>query len=201
VKLLDSLFGRTKPVRSRADQLFAISTAAVTLQTQLNLKPSGRGGLALRPLSASEFGETEKEMRALLETSARETGSRLGLAKDDYGYLWVVVQDEQFEDVVSMLYTATIAMADAGYMDQVLAALFEFRDEDGSEVDWIYNFKRATFYPFIPLVSGQRRDNAAELRLAAVMEKELPIEKDPGHWYALWSAPLHAAGHSTKEVT
>lgn len=200
MKLLDSLFGRTKPVRSRADQLFAISTAAVTLQTQLSVKPTGRGGLALRPLSASEFAETEKEMRQLLETGAKETGSRLALAKDEYGYRWVVVEDEQFEDVVSTLYAATISMADAGYMDQVLAALFQFRDEDGREVDWIYNFKRAAFYPFIPLVSGQRRDNATELRLAAVMEKELPVEKDPGHWYALWGAPLDAVESSSEEV-
>ena len=197
MKLLDVILGRTKPVRSRAEELFAISTSAVTLQTRLNLKPTGRAGLAVRPLQASEFEATEKEMRGLLEVASRETGGLVALAKDEYGYLWVVVEDEQFEDVVATLYTATIALSDAGYLDRVLAALFQFSDEDGKEICWIYNFKRGRFYPFIPLrTTGQRRDNAEELRLTAVMEGELPIEKDPSQWYALWGAPLDAKQRS-----
>lgn len=194
MKLFDALFGRAKPVRSRAEQLFAISTANVTLETRLNLKATGRAGLALRPLSASEFEETEKEMRQLLDATAKDTGAKVALEKDDYGYQWVVVRDDRFEDTVSTLYTATISMSDAGYADQLLAALFQFEDENEREAYWVYNFKRSSFYPFIPLVKGTRRDNARELRLSAVMEGELPVEKDPAQWYALWGAPLDAAG-------
>ena len=193
MKLLDTLFGRVKPARSRAEQLFAISTAVVTLETRLDLKPTGRGGLAIRPLTASDFQETQTQMMQLLQTSAKETGSQVAVSKDEFGYLWVVVHDDQFEDVVSTLYAANISMADAGYLNQILAALFQFSSNDGKEIDWIYNFKRASFYPFIPLQTGQRRDNAEELRLASVMQGELPIEKDPAQWYALWGAPLEAA--------
>ncbi len=200
MKLLDVLFGRTKPVRSRAEGLFAVATAAVTLETQLRLKPTGRGGLAIRPVSASDFSATEAEMRRILDLSSKETGARVALAKDDYGYLWVVARDDRFEDVVSTVYAASLTIADGGYLDQVLAAMFPFVDEDGQEVAWIYNFKRARFYPFVPLKTGQRRDNATELRLAAVMEHELPIERDPAQWYALWDAPLAAADTSSEEV-
>ncbi|MBI4300088.1 MAG: hypothetical protein HY677_03055 [Chloroflexi bacterium] len=192
MSIFDVLFGRTKPVRSRQEQFFSIATATPTLETSEGLKATGRGGLALRPMSNSGFREAEGEMEQLVRAGARESISRLGFAKDDYGYLWVIVEDEQFEDMVSLLYSASVALTDNGYGDQILAAIVEFSQEAGKKVFWIYNFKRATFYPFVP-ADGKGRDNAYELRLAAVMKKELPIEPEPSHWYALWGAPLDAA--------
>jgi len=57
-------------------------------------------------------------------------------------------------------------------------------------VHWIYNVKRATFYPFAPAGGDQQRDNERELRLKAQMESELPIEQDMSRWFPLWDVPL-----------
>lgn len=55
----------------------------------------------------------------------------------------------------------------------------------GTPVWWIYQFKRGAFSPFAPAGRGQERDNATEMRLRAIIEKELPIDPDLSRWYAL----------------
>jgi hypothetical protein len=60
----------------------------------------------------------------------------------------------------------------------------------GKRVYWVYNIKRGYFYPFVP-AGEQQRDNAAEMRLGAVMEEEgIPVERSLERWYALWGIPF-----------
>ena len=41
------------------------------------------------------------------------------------------------------------------------------------------------------LTAPQSRDNAAEMRLSAVMEEEkIPVERSLENWYALWGIPF-----------
>ena len=63
---------------------------------------------------------------------------------------------------------------------------------DGCErpVYWIYGYKRAAFWPFIPTDKGQVRDNAEELKLKAELEGELPVEQDLTRWLGLFGAPV-----------
>jgi hypothetical protein len=55
----------------------------------------------------------------------------------------------------------------------------------------LYNYKRGTFYPFVP-DRNRTRDNAFELRLSSVLRGELQIETELEKWYALWGIPLDA---------
>ena len=55
---------------------------------------------------------------------------------------------------------------------------------------FIYNVKRATYYPFVPAGGDQQRDNARELQLKAQLERDLPIEEDLSRWFPLWDVPL-----------
>ena len=50
--LTDVLFGRKKLKKAVEEKLFAISTAQVTLDTELGLKPSGAAAVVFKPLSA-----------------------------------------------------------------------------------------------------------------------------------------------------
>jgi PspAB-like protein len=52
----------------------------------------------------------------------------------------------------------------------------------------VYLYKRGTFYPFAPM-EGEKRDNALELRLRALLEGELPIEQDLTRWFPIWGVP------------
>ena len=66
-----------------------------------------------------------------------------------------------------------------------------FRFEGGKNpVYFVYGFKTASFWPFVPSGDGQERDNAEELELKAKLEKELPIEPDLTKWLALYNAPI-----------
>jgi hypothetical protein len=69
--------------------------------------------------------------------------------------------------------------------------VFAFTEEAGGRpVYFIYNFKRGSFYPFVPGGGPQRRDTEAELRLKAQVGAELPIEPELERWFPLWDVPL-----------
>ena len=102
----------------------------------------------------------------------------------------MVLHDPDFEDLVVGLNAVSSALRDGGYGDRILCALFPFTDEGGRQVHWIYNVKRSTFYPFVPVGDTQTRDNERELRLKAQMERELPIEQDLSRWFPLWDVPV-----------
>jgi PspA associated protein B len=189
VGILDILFGRSKPVKAQTEKLFAISTAAVTLETRWGLTPAGAGAVVFRPLTSSYFTETERELDDLLALSAREQGSTVQREKDEFGYQWIIVRDPDFEDLVTAIHMVTLTLGERGFRDQLLAAVFRFDGAPGGPVYWIYNYKRGAFYPFVPRGNHQR-DNTEELRLSAVMDRELPMEKSPEQWYALWGVPI-----------
>ena len=185
---LDAIFGRSKPVKAKTEQLFAISTAAVTLDTRWGLKPAGVGAVVFKALTSSYFGAAQRELDDLLALVGKEQGSTIERDQDEFGYQWVIVRDEDFEDLVAAIHMVTLTLQEHGFKDQLLAAAFRF-DGEGDPVYWLYNYKRGAYYPFVPR-PGSRRDNAEELRLGAVMERELPIEKNLDQWYALWGIPI-----------
>jgi hypothetical protein len=186
---LDALFGRSKPVKAKTEQLFAITTAAITLETRWGMKPAGTGAVVFKPLSSSYFAQTQREIDELLELASKEQHSTIHRQGDDLGYQWVIVEDEQFEDLVAAIHMATLTLQEHGFKDQLLAAVFRFDGGSAGPVYWIYNYKRGSYYPFVPRGNHQR-DNSEELRLGAVMERELPMEKNPSQWYALWGIPI-----------
>ena len=53
--LRDVLFGKKKLEEPREDRLFALTTAAVTLDTELGLKSAGAGAIAFKPQSSGDF--------------------------------------------------------------------------------------------------------------------------------------------------
>ncbi|HEY9247004.1 MAG TPA: hypothetical protein VIO11_09180 [Candidatus Methanoperedens sp.] len=183
--LLDSLLGRSKLPKPKPDKLFAMSTAYVTLNTTLSLKSRG-AGICFKPLEASRFARAEIELRELLAQSCKETNTQYSIRKDSYGYLWVILNDPEFEDLVTTIYLVSDTLTQQDFGEQLLCAVFKFNDE--STVYWIYNFKQANYYPYVP--KGEGRDLSYEFRLRSVMEKELPIEKEAERWYPLKDIPI-----------
>ena len=187
--LTDVLFGRKKLKAASREKLFALATAAVTLEMELGLRPAGAAAVCFKPLSAGEFVRAENEMQELLDVTARESGSRLERKSDTYGFEWLVVRDNEFEDLVTTVHLVSAELAERGFGEQLLAAVFRF--EGGKDpLYWIYGYKRGAFWPFIPTGEDQQRDNAEELELKAKLEKELPIEQDLSRWFGLFGAPL-----------
>ena len=186
---LDALRGKKKLRQPTDDRLFAMSTAIVTLETELNLKTAGRAAIVFQPLGTSDFDAIVKDMEEVLHATGGDTGTTIESRDDSFGYRWMVLHDPDFEDLVVGLNAVSSALRDGGYGDRILCAMFPFTDENGNAVHWIYNVKRSTFYPFVPAGNSQTRDNERELRLKAQMERELPIEEDLGRWFPLWDVP------------
>ena len=81
------------------------------------------------------------------------------------------------------------ALEAGGYGDRVLCAVFAFQDRQQKRLYWIYNYKRGTFYPFVP-TGEQQRDTERELVLKAQIGSELPVEQELERWFPLWGIPI-----------
>lgn len=189
MKFLDALLGRTKAPPADLDALFALPSAAITLEAATGLRPAGGAAVAYKPASGAAFGDATAELAPLLELSAGQSGSKLAYTDDTYGYRWAVVTDDQLEDLVATVHVVNATLAERGFGPQLLCSLFAFRDDHGEGCLLVYLFKRGTFYPFAPR-AGERRDNELELRVRAAVAGDLPIEADLSRWFALWGAPV-----------
>jgi hypothetical protein len=189
VGFTDILFGRKKLKEPAADKLFALTTAAVSLDVECGLKPAGVAAVIFKPLSAGEFSQVDADVEELLQSVAQGSGSKLERKKDSFGFDWVIVHDPDLEDQVAAVHAVASEFTARGFGGQLLAAAFKF---EGGErpVYWIYGFKRGTWWPFVPTGAKQERDNARELQLKAQLEKELPVEQDLSRWLALYDAPI-----------
>lgn len=188
MRILDALLGRTKPKQANLDALFALPTAAVTLEAEVGLKPSGRAAVCFKPASGQTFADMRKELEELLQMSAKQSGTELAAEDDTFGYQWVTLRDPELEDLVGAVHLVNSSLEDRGFGPQLLCSIFGFGVEEGSAF-LVYLYKRGTFYPFAP-IAGEQRDNELELRLRGVLENDLPIESDLSRWYALWGVPI-----------
>jgi hypothetical protein len=189
VGLRDILLGKKKLAGPARERLFALTTAAVTLDTELGLRSAGAGGIVFKPLSAGEFVRAENDLQQLLDSVATESGSKLERREDSFGYTWIIVRDPDLEDQVTTIHAVAQGLEEQGFGSQLLAAVFKF-DGGKHPVYWIYGYKRGAFWPFVPTGEDQKRDNAEELELKAKLEKELPVEQDLARWFGVFDAPL-----------
>jgi hypothetical protein len=190
--LLDILLGRTKPVVPDLDQLFALPSAAVTLQAAAGFTPTGTGAVCFATVEGAAFEQTHREVQALLDADTDRTGPPVELRRDDYGYSWLVSArgPEQLPELVNDLHAVNSAMEINGFGPQLLCSLAAFTDDGGRKLGLVYLYKRGTFYPFAPLPgAAERRDNALELQVKATLANDLRIEQDLGRWFPVWGAP------------
>jgi hypothetical protein len=191
VGFLDTILGRRKLEKPAPDRLFAMTTAYLTMTTELGLRSRGEAAIVFQALATADFAKLVADMVEVVEATGEESGTKVESRDDSYGYRWLVVEDDGFDDLVVALNAVSTALADGGYGERILAAVFAFEEEvTGRPVYFIYNYKRGAFYPFVPAEGSEQRDNEAELRLKAQLAKELPIEPELERWFPLWGAPI-----------
>ena len=195
MKFLDSLLGRTKPKAPDLDAMFAVPSAAITLEARTGFRPSGQAAVAYKPASGAAFATTGEDLRQLLELSGKQSASTIRGHDDRYGYRWVVVEDPDVEDVVTSIHLVNRSLEDAGFGSQLLCSVFGFSGSSsaGGSCHLVYLHKRGTFYPFAPR-GEERRDNELELRVRGALEEELPVEPELSRWFPLWGLPLDEVG-------
>ncbi|MFF4254797.1 hypothetical protein ACFY1L_26665 [Streptomyces sp. NPDC001663] len=190
--LLDILLGRTKPVLPDLDRLFALPSAAVTLEAAAGFTPTGTGAVCFATVEGGAFEQTHREVQALLDADADRDGFPVELKQDEYGYSWLVSRRSpgQLSELVNDLHAVNSSMEVNGFGPQLLCSLAGFEAEGGKRLALVYLYKRGTFYPFAPLPGGgQRRDNALELQVKAALGDDLRMEQDLNRWFPVWGAP------------
>jgi hypothetical protein len=190
VGFLDGLLGTRGKLKGAApDRLFAMTTANVTIETGLGMKSKECAGVVFQPIATADFKQIVSDTEELLAGTAEETGTKVESHDDEYGYRWLILRDPDFDDLVVAMNTVSTELQNGGYGDRLLAAVFHFAD-DGKPVYFIYNFKRGSYYPFVPAPGTQARDTEHELRIKAQLARELPWEEDIARWFPLWDIPL-----------
>jgi hypothetical protein len=204
VKILDTLLGRTKPIKPNLDGLFSLPSAAVTLQVSAGLVPSGRAGVCFKPPSGQPFADMQAEIEQLLELPEDENdagGAPAGASAkaqvsdvaDSYGYHWILLQGTGIDDLVTRVHVVHSSLEDAGWGTQLLCSVFGFGKGDEvaatTSVYVVYLAKRGTFYPFVP-TGKEQRDTELELSLRATIGSDLPMEDDLTRWFPLWDIPI-----------
>lgn len=187
---LDAILGGKKKLKGPApDRLFALSTAYVTLTTGHGIETKGVAAIVFQPLATADFESIVGETQEILKGTGEETGTTISSSEDSHGYSWVVLRDDDIEDLVVGVNAVSDGLMVGGYGDRVLAAVFAFKDSKGRPVYFIYNYKRGHWYPFVP--AGQReRDGERELQIKAIIGDELPIEPELERWFPLWGIPI-----------
>ena len=204
--LREILTGRRKLAQPAQDRLFAISTAYVTFETALQITSRGSAAIVFQALDTADFSQIVTDMEQVVRATAADTATTVHTSVDDYGFSWLILRQgsvgaggaqgdadggADFDGLVTGVNAVSTALADGGYGDRILCAVFAFADGRRRPLYWIYNYKRGAFYPFVPQPGQDNaRDNERELVLKAQAGSELPIEAELSRWFALWGIPI-----------
>jgi len=197
VSLLDTLrsvFG----LRAEADatreadpeDLFGMSTAYVTMEADLDYEPARVAALCFSSVDSTDFTAAVDEIEAILEAGERDTGTGFSFVADHHGYDWIILEDEDAEDLLTTVHFAADTLVEQGFGSRLLAALFPFERARGERdrapiVYWVYSFRRGAYYPFAPR-SDHEQDDQSLFKLEGVLDGELELEPNREYWYPLW---------------
>ncbi|HEY5429513.1 MAG TPA: hypothetical protein VIK04_10380 [Solirubrobacteraceae bacterium] len=189
--LLDILTGKRKLAQPAADRLFAITTAYVTFETTHEITARGSAAIVFQSLATADFASIVRDTEAVVRATASDSATAVDTSEDDFGFSWLILRGTDFDSLVVGINAVSGALAAGGYGDRILCAVFAFQDARARPLYWIYNYKRGSFYPFVPTPGAQQhRDNERELVLKAQAGNELPIEPELARWFPLWGIPL-----------
>lgn len=185
--LLKNLLGRSDPPKANLDNLFAVPSAAITLEASSGFTATGVAAVCYRQAEGGAFAAAQTDVQDLLDADA---GPKVERSTDDFGFTWLVCRGNASElsDLVTDLHAVNSALENAGFGPNLLCSTVVFHSADGEKFALVYLYKQGTFYPFAP-VGKKQRNNALELQVRGVLGDDLRIEPELGRWMALWGAP------------
>lgn len=188
--LLDIITGKRKLAAPAEDRLFAISTAYVLFETQLEITSRGTAAIVFQPLQTADFAGIVRDMEEVVRATCAESDTTVDTSDDSYGFRWLILRGNDFEQLVVGINAVSGAIEAGGYGERLLCAVFAFEDRRKRALYWIYNYKRGAFYPFVPASGKEQRDTERELVLNAQVGSELPLEQELERWFPLWGIPI-----------
>lgn len=87
----DALFGRTKIPEGKTDQLFALSTALLDIQTRLSSTFAGKAAIILRTVDNSSYDALERDVQQILTLGGKDMPVTAEHIDDNQGYRWIIL--------------------------------------------------------------------------------------------------------------
>jgi hypothetical protein len=185
--LWDVLRGQSKPRTANLDALFAVPSAAMTLEASLGLHALGTGAVCFRAAEGRAAGLTQQEASDLVSVDGGpHTESRV----DEYGYTWLTVRTDppDVAALVTDLHAVNSALEAQGFGSGLLCSTVGFHADAGNAVFVVYLYKQGTFYPFCP-TGPNTRDTLMERQVRDALGGDLPVEEDTSRWMPIWGIP------------
>lgn len=170
------------------EDLFGMSTAYVTMEANLDYRSTGDAALCFSGVDSTDFTAAVRAIEEILAAGEAETGTAFDVRTDGKGYEWVVLHDDDPEDLVTSIHFAADELTERGFGSRLLAAVFAFeRPQEDATAYWLYSFRRGAYYPFVPDPGAEReRVSRLERKLETVLDGELDVEPEKEYWYPLW---------------
>lgn len=164
-----------------------------------------QSGIIFSPDDSNPFlANLSSNLDDILYYGPGATKTAVRLKDDEYGMRWVVLNDGDFDDLLSSTYTVANAIRHNGGDDNLLAAAFHMdmsssllgnvasTDSLVAEAYLIFRFDRNRYYPFVlDEDSNGERDVAMEVGMASAMRSHgLNIDGERRHWLGLWGIPF-----------
>jgi hypothetical protein len=186
VGLWDVLRGQQRPKAANLDNLFAVPSAAITLQASLGATPTGVGSVCFRAAEGAAAGSTEAVATALVA----EDGPAAERSVDEFGFTWILVRraPDDVSGLVTDLHAVNTELEAQGFASGLLCSLIGFTDDVGHRLGLVYLYKQGTFYPFVP-TGPSSRDTIFERQVRDLLTDDLTVEPDTARWMPLWGAP------------
>ncbi|WP_027862672.1 hypothetical protein [Marmoricola sp. URHB0036] len=182
--LWDVLRGHSAPRPAKLDALFAVPSAALTLEASLGLHPVGSGAVCFRAAEGRAATLTQQEASDLVSVDGGpHTESRV----DEYGYTWLTIRTDPPDvgALVTDLHAVNSSLEVQGFGSGLLCSTVGFRADAGPPVFVVYLYKQGTFYPFCP-TGPTSRDTLMERQVRDSLGGDLPIEEDTSRWMPIW---------------
>ncbi|MBT4125923.1 MAG: hypothetical protein HOJ22_01860 [Chloroflexi bacterium] len=196
------LFSASKKPKDDWSTMSTVIKTEAKLQSLGEITPSRRAGVIYKNNADNAFqSDIKNELNEVLYLGEGATKTAFEIEDDDRGMRWIVLEDGNFGDLVSSVYTVGNAIGMNDGADNLLAAVFELyftgTVEDntyrsGLRTYWIYRYDRKAFYPFVPTGESEGdRDRPTEARLGQDLRKHgLAVEKSLTEWMGLWGIPF-----------
>jgi hypothetical protein len=175
--------------KTDADALFSLCSAQITLETNLDLRYTGKAAMSLKSVSGRFFTEAVAEIKHFLDVSKADSDLSYRIINDSFGYLWIIFESSKIEDIILGISAVGQIIHDRSFAKQLLAALFQFsnrKNNNDANQYLVYNYTLNKFYPFAPL-NENKRDDKIEREIMKTIVDELPVEKDVSLWYPIWN--------------
>ena len=171
--------------------------------------PRRHAGVIFEPDDSNQFlAELKSNLDEVLYLGPGATKTAVELRDDEHrdsvNLRWVILDDGNFEDLLSSTYTIANAMRHNGAGSNLLAATFHMDIVIGTpgghassalpmvEAYLIYRFDLNAYYPFVPDSDNDAgRDSEMENAIAeATGDFGLKVNKVRSNWLGLWDMPF-----------